>query len=51
MKIGKIYVDFGLGSSQSVTQFRAYCFECEIETIVRYNKEGHPYCNQCGLKH
>jgi len=28
-----------------------YCFECEIETETKENKNGQLYCSQCGLKH
>ena len=28
-----------------------YCFECEIETETKENKNGQLYCSQCRLKH
>jgi len=34
-----------------IKKIYVFCFECEIETETKENKNGQLYCSQCGLKH
>lgn len=39
-----------VNSFYDVDEAELYCFECEIETSVKYNQKKY-YCANCGLKH
>ena len=39
-----------VNSFYDVDEAELYCFECEVETSVKYNKQKY-YCANCGLKH
>jgi len=36
---------------KKLIKYYLHCFECEIETETKENKNGQLYCLQCGLKH